>query len=803
MVNHTELAQHSSILDTPIDRSRHIGLMLDKLTSQNKQLGELLPLLIHCNDPCLPSYDPDIPLCQISHYTPSIKAQQLAQSFFNFQYHSVKAEPLIDGLYTIGSLGSIGQSCNSDWDVWLCINDNNNEEINRKIAAKCYLIEQWAEQLGVELHLFIVTTNQFKQEIKSSFDKESSGSAQHWLLLDEFYRSAIALAGKPIAWHTKEQQQATDYLDFGQPQPIPAQEYFGAMMWQLYKGIDSPEKSLLKAILLESYFNDFPETTLLSQQAQQQLKKGKFTDHYLLLLQRVSKYLIEQQDFERLELARECFYLKCAPGLSYINNADDYDYQQKILAGLTEQWGFTHKKICHLDRCERWSPVDVQHHHQALVSALLKSYQFMKKMAQTHHVDEALYPQELTVLSRKLYSAYQESATKISRLPQQHKARTSTNELFFRRGLDKQQQRQWLLLNQAPVYGKNTIIHEDKKIIKLLAWAAVNQIVSSKTQIKLPIDIAQESHKVNQAIHILSDEFAVKSQATKSALSQASRVEKVILLVNMCRDNTTSFHGQSQIMDWLISNIFSIGSKKHSLVSSIDLVYRNSWNEHHAISFNGDLAILKMLCHLISLIRPADPTPDFSVHSLSAQHDVLLKDHVLFLLKECIAINKKSSKQGIQVKSLVVAGKLYGLFFQQDKVEFKTISSAVELYQQLSKAPLTQLPHQHQTTNKLTRIIYEHGSIGYVQFFLEQQTAGIQVYILDEHNHLSSYWQDQQTEEQLIREIYRFYTFTKEQQNITQEKLAISFNLPQFNRITQNNSVILIEPFDRQADEIF
>jgi len=188
---------------------------------------------------------------------------------------------------------------------------------------------------------------------------------------------------------------------------------------------------------------------------------------------------------------------------------------------------------------------------------------------------------------------------------------------------------------------------------------------------------------------------------------------------------------------------------------------------------------------------------------MSQHHQKLLCDHVEFLISECFIITQKSNKTGIQVKSLVVAGKLYGLFFHPEKVEFKAISDAVDLYKILSQSALTQLPNKQPTTSKIKRLIYEHASINHIQFFLESSEKGIQVYILDEHNNLSNYWQDGQNELDLLAKIYHFYTFTKEQKNKSQDNLDIRFNLPQFNRIKLENSVIIIEPFDQQAEESF
>lgn len=786
-------------------RIRHINYIFKQLKPESSQLAFLLPLLLSVNHPKLPGFINGLNIGSIINYQPTSQALSLIKQFFNVDAQSIELPSKISfiGLYTIGSLGSLGQSAKSDWDVWLCLNDDITFQERQLIQNKCTAIEQWGNQIGAELHIFLVKENQFKDGVASGFDKDSSGSTQHWLLLDEFYRSAITLAGKPIRWNLSSESESIDTLDFGHPNTVPAQEYFSAMMWQLYKGIDSPEKSLLKALLLESYLNDYPNTELLSVSSQKSLQTNEFVDHYYLLFQRISNHLESLKDNKRLSLVRDCFYLKCSPNLSYIKAGNTLNYQQQQLKEITTLWGFSKEHIKHLDKQARWSPVDNQQHHQALVSSLLESYRLMKKMAQHHSVDETVYPQELTVLSRKLYSAYQQSSTKIDRLPPVKSVKHTNNSLYLRRAEHSRNDLKWLLLSHPPRKNKNHLIHQDKKIIKLLTWAIINQLVNATTQIKLPNELAKYNSKINLASKHIATHFTGQQKATKKALVRSSQIEKVSIIINMLDDATVSFKGQTNMMDWLMSNIFSIGRHKHSLVSNIDLIYRNSWNEHHAISFKGNTSILELLSHLFTLIRSTNNTPIINIISISQHHRQLLCDHVEFLINECFIITQKSNKTGIQVKSLVVAGKLYGLFFHPEKVEFKAISNAVDLYKTLSQSALTQLPNKQPTTSKIKRLIYEHASIDHIQFFLESSNKGIQVYILDEYNNLSNYWQDEQNELDLLSEIYRFYTFTKEQKNKSQENLDISFNLPQFNRIKLENSVIIIEPFDQQAEELF
>lgn len=138
------------------------------------------------------------------------------------------------------------------------------------LQRKCSLLESWAASLGVEVSFFLIDENRFRHNESGSLGADC-GSTQHILLLDEFYRTAVRLAGKRILWNMvpcDEEEHYDDYvmtlyaqgvltpnewLDLGGLSSLSAEEYFGASLWQLYKSIDSPYKAVLKTLLLEAY----------------------------------------------------------------------------------------------------------------------------------------------------------------------------------------------------------------------------------------------------------------------------------------------------------------------------------------------------------------------------------------------------------------------------------------------------------------------------------------------------------------------------------------------------------------------
>ena len=160
----------------------------------------------------------------------------------------------------MGSTSSIGQSTSSDLDIWVCISPEMDNDQRELLTNKCLLITDWAQSQGVEANFFLMDEERFRSNRSEEMTGDNCGSSQHLLLLDEFYRSAVRLAGQRLLWQIvpPEMEECYDeyvaqlckdgyincdeWINFGQLNRIPAEEYFGSNLWQLYKSIDSPYK---------------------------------------------------------------------------------------------------------------------------------------------------------------------------------------------------------------------------------------------------------------------------------------------------------------------------------------------------------------------------------------------------------------------------------------------------------------------------------------------------------------------------------------------------------------------------------
>ncbi|MEW8211209.1 MAG: class I adenylate cyclase, partial [Candidatus Thiodiazotropha taylori] len=396
-----------------LHRARLRRIHLELRPSQQEFL-DLLPLLFHINHPMLPGFVSSDTVTGIPDYSPSKKSLDAAAKLSrSFQYKK-RAQRVyhIHGLYLMGSTGTIGQSFGSDFDLWLCHDPMLDQHQRDQLQQKVKLIEKAAAELGLELHIFLIDPERFRRGEKSRLSRESTGTTQHHLLLEEFYRSAVLLAGRyPLWWLVPPEQEeeyqtyveyllshrfikASEVFDLGGLNRVQAGEFFGAALWQLYKGIDSPYKSILKIFLMEAYSHHYPHPKWLAQQAKEAIYAGEtdidMLDAYILLYQKVEEFLKANKDTDRLELARRCFYFKVGEHLSQVRKGQG-NWRGRMMLKLTRQWGWSQTQLQMLDTRSEWKIDRVIKERNALVSVLTRSYRlltdFARKFAKESHID--------------------------------------------------------------------------------------------------------------------------------------------------------------------------------------------------------------------------------------------------------------------------------------------------------------------------------------------------------------------------------------------------------------------------------
>ena len=822
MKNLTSITTHS-------DRSHHIDAMLAQaiekidaldqhriqraLASNNthfKHVFYLLPLLLHYNLPELPAYVENAP-----HGLAKFTFNPYQKRFFNTLISETERKEVtdyaFDGLYSMGSTGSIVQTTKSDLDLWLCYSQELNQEAYQLIEQKLAKLTQWAKGLGIEVNFYLMNPEHFKDNHHNyGVSEEHSGSAQHFFLLDEFYRSAVRLAGKRLLWlHLPDNTykkaikskkiDLSEWIDFGDFSSLSTSEFFGASLWQLYKGIESPYKSAIKILLLESYAQTYPETKLISKQFKQKLLDNK-TEHYhfdpyLAMLEQVTDYLKDRKELSRLDRLRQCFYLKAKEGKVL------YNWRERELQALIKHWGWNAQQIALLNDRPKWKMKQAIVQDKMLVEQLLQSYRNLINFARKFHIDPSIMTNDTDILMRKLYSVFEMLPGKVTLLnPHITPDLSEQNITFIEAQEGSAMKAGWYLINQSPksTYDSSQrFVQYNKNLHKLVAWAYFNGVITVSTKLHV-VSRHIDLQKLRQFITDLRLFFPVSApKISENELLHPNEIRSLILAINLTNDPTQHFADIRR--DFHSSDLFSFNAFEQNLVGSVSIIYRNMWNEIRTQHFEGEQAVLNALKLLSNKIyRDSAPPQSVNVFCYSKQFRSELRETIADLVHRCISV-QTGSIYANTFNTVKVAGRTWQLVFSDKNVKIKPVAE-----QAVKKVKrLTTLSHLSKKGENRVVVypskINDFASEGFLQFFFEDGKNGcFNVYILDENNHIENYTSCNGTKEEKIREINRLYA----EQYLENDQNSI-FNYPQFYQLLEEGDEVKIVPFQSRQHREF
>jgi adenylate cyclase class 1 len=592
------------------------------LSRQQQYYLDLLPLFFHVNHPIMPGFVSRKTPKGVANYQPSKveiqKAQRIARSF---TYHrDPNPHCLIEGLYLMGSCGTIAQSGVSDLDIWLCHPSGLSPDELAELQKKCTLLERYADTLALEVHFFLMDAEQFRQGQRASLSTEDCGSSQHFLLLDEFYRTGLLIAGKPPIWwlippteeinyqHFADTLRDKRYLnkdhivDFGGIPEIPAGEFIGAGIWQLYKGVSSPYKSALKLLIIEVYASEYPKVENLGILFKRAIYNERLDidelDPYVMIYRKLEHYLLSRHELKRLELIRRCFYIKVGKKLSKPPSGRKASWQRLLTQKLVSEWGWDQAMLSHLDNQANWKVLQVIEERKELVRELMSSYRFLVEFARKHQTSAHISAQEMAILGRKLYAAFERRAGKVERINPGITSDLSEEIITF-----SYQQRHdqwgWSIYAEQHIQGvapRTPALKRSQHLMELMSWCHINGIITQGTR----IDFIRGEHqldelelpRIQQSLLQHLSPALQQHDEDNQAFTRAAHAELKLLFINVGIDPMQAVKEKG--MQRLSSQTDSLGYSglKENLVISIDEVNVNSWHEVSTVRYEGTDALL-------------------------------------------------------------------------------------------------------------------------------------------------------------------------------------------------------------------
>lgn len=404
----------------------------------SKAILYLLPWLLSVNNPLCPGYVAKLKrpfrVFNIDNELDIRKREPSFKKMFGVAQKGSFLRPpskycLIQAVYTIGSVGSVSQTATSDCDIWICYDKNDYDQTTWvQLNQKVNLIKDWLDaNIKMPVFFFISDVNDIKNGDFGTVSSESSGSAQRNVLKDEFYRTCILICGKiPLWWVCYDKEVVLNYehvadnikkygygfhdvIDLGALERVESNEYFGAALWQLYKALASPFKSIAKLTHLKMLL-ETPQQNQITSRFRENVLGNKdqkyFPDNTVFMMIAILEYYQDYQK-QQLDFLKDCFYMRC--------EIDPYSKKhilKRFLAqDLLKKYPISAQQLNRLKNFAAWDFESQIAFGNRFFKLLLKIYAEISEI-HTGAVSD-INRQDLTILGRKLSVCYQKKEYKI------------------------------------------------------------------------------------------------------------------------------------------------------------------------------------------------------------------------------------------------------------------------------------------------------------------------------------------------------------------------------------------------------
>ncbi len=759
------------------------------LRPRQRDVMDVLMLLFHANHPSFPGYVSKNTPVGVSDYQPSKNTLEAAKKLVRSFEYKKKALPRYDihSMFLMGSSGTVAYSENSDFDIWLChrsdLSGPQLDELQRKAEA----IEKWADEYGLEVHFFLMDAEKFKEGNVVELSVESSGSAQHHLLLEEFYRTGLLLAGRyPVWWLVppKEEKNYDAYvdrlklrrdirdsetIDFGGLPEAPAEEFLGAALWQLYKGVDSPYKAVLKLMLMETYASEYPNVSLLCAQFKQEIHEGEIDivslDPYIMLYKKLASYLDGDDQKDKLEVVRRCFYFKVNEQLGKPVDDKYMSWQREVMEDLTTSWGWDRDYMAMLDTRAEWKIHRVIEERRSLVDALTQGYQFLSKFARDHVQLSMISQRDLHILGRKLYAAFERKAGKIDIINRGVSDDVvETHLTFYHVGGDGG----WMLFRgnvSADEVRSVKPLKRAHSVVELTAWCFFNQLADDRTVVVLlGRDISINMNEIRSITRAFDNLFPGAKLAPSSMedLTDSPRMIRAALLVNVADDVVDAHVREGKHMTSNRTDAFSYGGICNNLVHSFDFVFQTSWQEILTFRYTGPKGIIDCLRAYLQWTPRSKgmQPPQVRIQCDASGRAMVIQKRVEELF-EGVSQCFYSGKNANTVCYLFCIGRShYLLKIENDALVYSRHDAFLDLLNKLSE-PVEQFTpvviDRYALNNTLIPTVFRFNKAGVIQLFYQVDGNAVEVYVVDEKGSLYYQRVENQDPEVLLNQYRRFF----------------------------------------------
>ncbi len=735
------------------------------LQPRQQDFLKLLPLLFHQNHPLLPGFVSSESPAGIPDYAPNKQTTDAAKQFskgFVYKPKALRHYP-IQAIFLMGSVGSMAFSKQSDIDIWLCHAPSLAPDQLTELQRKAVEVEKWAASLKIEVHFFLVNAEQFSCGENTPISKESSGETQHYLLLEEFYRTSIYIAGRVPAWWLVPPQQEKNYkhyiahllenrfisesevIDFGGLQDMPLAEFVSATLWHIYKSLNSPHKSLLKLLLMESYASEYPNQQWLCVSMKSAVYQGEFSvdslDPYLMIYRKVDEYLRQANSTRRLALIRECFYMKIMSASDNLTENRIRLQREDYLHNVASQWQWPDDLLGNLASQKFWDIKKASVEHVVIRDQLQHCLRTILKISGLPLDQAQRENKDLRLIVRKLRAALDLRPGKIEVLTTRTTVHAKPDLLVIVEVSNENAPATWCLYVDrlsAQKASADTAIKCGESLLEVLCWSVVNGLYKKSLNLQL---VSQSLKLGNNDLYQLYNElntFLSRHLAGREndleVYASANRTSSTLLLINFGESLAIDTNNQQLVMSER-SDPLSYGDSRQCFVQSSQKLSVSSWGEASLQSYIGLEGVFNCLTDIFN--NSAAPVSGNQLHvlcynsvrgrSIGLRLEALFSNFIKFFA---------AGNAGLQ-RYIVAAGSAYCVFqlSSDNSLGYYLLETNNQLLQELAKPCVkfsAVLFDAYVLDQTYIPGLYKHNAADVIQFFYHATSKHVGVYVIDE-----------------------------------------------------------------------
>ncbi len=488
-------------------------------------------------------------------------------------------------------------------------------------------------------------------------------------------------------------------------------------------------------------------------------------DPYIMLYKKLAGYLSGDDQKEKLELVRRCFYFKVNEQLGKPVDNKYLTWQREVMEELTASWGWSQAYMAMLDTRAEWKINRVIEERRSLVDALTQGYHFLSKFAREHVQLSMISQRDLHILGRKLYAAFERKAGKIDIINRGVSDDVVESHLtFYHVGGDGG----WMLfrgnVNSEEARSARPL-KRAHSVVELTAWCFFNKLADDRTVVVLlGKEIAINMNEIRSITRAFDNLFpgAQLAPSNMEDLTGSPRMIRAALLVNVA-DETMDIHvREGKHMTSNRTDALSYGGVCNNLIHSFDFIFQTSWQEVLTFRYTGPKGVLDCLRAYIQWTPRSKgmAPPSVRIQCDASGRAMVIQKRVEELFEDVSSCFYNDAHPET-VRYLFCIGRSYYLLqIENDALAYSRHDALPDLLSKLSEPVDHFTPvvvDRYALKNTLIPMVCGLNKEGVIQIVYQVDANAVEVYVVDEKGALYHQRAENQDPEVLLNQYRRFF----------------------------------------------